>query len=120
MNMYQIGQILFLLSKKEIKIIPVQVIEEITRKALTGNSLDYIIKVNSTSTLEMSKILDDYIIFESSESLESHMFNEAKNSISIMIKKIIDNANKQFNNEKEKVQNQLENIKHAELSNSNQ
>jgi len=44
---YSIGQILYILMNRETKILPVQVIEEITKKSLNGESTNYIVRVGS-------------------------------------------------------------------------
>jgi len=41
---YSIGQVLYVLMNRETKICPVQVIEEITKKTLTGETTNYVVK----------------------------------------------------------------------------
>ena len=45
--MYDVGQVLFVVLRKKQKIIPVQVIEQIVRRSLTGETIQYQVKVPS-------------------------------------------------------------------------
>ena len=44
MNEYEVGQILFLANESSFKIIPVQVIEEVIRTTIEGQSKTYLVK----------------------------------------------------------------------------
>jgi len=76
-----VGQIVYLLSNKDIKVYPAQVVEEINRKTLSGSETSYVIKLpdKNKSEVHISKI--DAEIFTSAEELEEAMINNAKNKI---------------------------------------
>ena len=42
---YFVGQIIYLLNTEKLKVYPVQVVEEITRKSLEGKQITYIVKL---------------------------------------------------------------------------
>jgi len=45
MQMYDVGQVLFVVLRKKQKIIPVQVIEQIVRRSMDGETIQYQVKV---------------------------------------------------------------------------
>ena len=47
MQMYDVGQVLFVVLRKKQKIIPVQVIEQIVRRSLDGETIQYQVRVPS-------------------------------------------------------------------------
>ena len=101
--MYQVGQILYLLSKKSIDIKLAQVIEEINRKTLTETLNDYVVNLyfSEEVQLNLSKVKVDYIVFDSITSLEEYMISESKKSISLMLLKLKEKENRIFNKSKE-------------------
>ena len=80
-----VGQIIYLLSNKDIKVYPAQVVEEINRKTLTGSETSYVIKLpdKNKSEVHISKI--DAEIFTSAEELEEAMISNAKNKIGLLL-----------------------------------
>lgn len=81
-----VGQIIYLLSSREIRVYPAQVIEEIKRKTLSGSETSYVIKLpdKNMSEVHISKI--DAEIFTSAEDLEENMIENAKSKIRSLIK----------------------------------
>ena len=47
--MYEVGQVLYVLMKKEHTVIPVKVVEKILRKTLEGESISYIVELPTSS-----------------------------------------------------------------------
>ena len=76
-----VGQIVYLLSNRDIRVYPAQVIEEINRKTLSGSDTSYVIMLpdKDKSQVHTSKI--DVEIFTSSKELEEKMIENAKRKI---------------------------------------
>jgi len=87
---YSVGQIVYLISKKTTQVFPAQVVEQIKRKTLEGESVDYTIMLpdSNRSTISISEI--DSQVFMSVESLRSFMIENAEKSIKTMIDKAVD------------------------------
>jgi len=45
MRMYDVGQVLFIVVRKKQKIVPVQIVEQIVRRSLDGEAIQYQVKV---------------------------------------------------------------------------
>lgn len=82
---YQVGQILYVILRKETTVYPMQVIEEITKKTLDGEVTSYILKAGRdvSKTLSINDI--DGEIFDSPEAAEKVLFERVTQSISIRI-----------------------------------
>jgi hypothetical protein len=89
---YNVGQILYVVLKKDNKVIPMQVYEEITRKTMDGLKIDYVVKVGSdeNTTLKISEIEGD--IFSSPEEAISILTEKAKSSITKLVSMAQDKA----------------------------
>ena len=73
-----VGQIVYLLSNKDIKVYPAQVIEEINRKTLSGSETSYVIRLPDKNRSEVNISQIDAEIFTSSKDLEDKMIENAK------------------------------------------
>ena len=51
---YDVGQVVFLLSKKDMKVFPAQVVEEIISKKLDGENITYMAKLPNKDRTEVS------------------------------------------------------------------
>ena len=89
---YNVGQILYFVLKKDSKVIPMQVYEEITRKTMDGLKIDYVVKVGSdeNTTLKISEIEGD--IFSSPEEAITILTEKAKSSITKLVSMAQDKA----------------------------
>jgi len=78
---YTVGQVIYLLSRTEIKVYPAQVIEEIKRKTINEEIVSYVIKLPDKERTEV--VLDSICadIFTSTEDLENKMLDNAKRKI---------------------------------------
>lgn len=85
MSSYEVGQILFLLPKKENKIVPVRVVEVVVRKKLNDQSVEYIVEIpnRSRDTTSLSEL--DALAFTSERELRSYMVENSTNAIDQMI-----------------------------------
>ena len=83
---YRGGQVVYLLSRKDTKVFPVQVIEEITRKKIDGEYTSYIVKIPNKKGSELSLDEVDAEVFRDAGELEKFMVDQAKRSIEEIIK----------------------------------
>ena len=81
-----VGQMIYLLSNKEIKVYPAQVIEEINRKTLSGSETSYVIMLPDKNRSEVNISHIDAEIFTSSKALEDKMIENAKLKIKSLIR----------------------------------
>ena len=87
---YKVGQIVYLLSRKDIKIFPAQVIEEIRRKTLDKEIISYILRLPNK---DRSEVLLDEInadVFTSLEDVDSKMKKNAHEQINGFLKRAKD------------------------------
>jgi len=87
---YSVGQIVYLLSKKDLKVFPAQVIEEIKRKTLNGETVSYIVTLPDRDRSEVS--LDDLSVesFTSIEAVKNIMMSNAKSQIESILERAQD------------------------------
>tara|TARA_R110001583_G_scaffold31043_5_gene106559 strand:+ start:166 stop:588 length:423 start_codon:yes stop_codon:yes gene_type:complete len=74
---YTVGQIIYLLSKKEVKVFPAQVVEEIKRKTIEKELISYVIQLPNPEKTEvlLEEITAD--VFVSLDDLEQKMVDNA-------------------------------------------
>jgi len=95
--MYEVGQVLYVLIKKEHSVIPVKVVEKILRKTLEGESVSYIVEL---PTQEQNHVDLDRLgtsIYSSSADAMSVMIENASTTISDIVKKAENIAKSVFN-----------------------
>lgn len=81
---YKIGQVLYVLLNRETKICPVQVIEEITKRTLNGETTTYIVKLGKKcETLSLSDM--DGQVFDSVEILRKTLYERITTSVENII-----------------------------------
>jgi len=87
---YFVGQIIYLLNTEKLKVYPVQVVEEITRKSLEGKQITYIVKLPDKEGTNVNLADINAKIFVDDKNLKSFMYENAKKNID----KLVSNANK--------------------------
>lgn len=81
---YKIGQVLYVLLNRETKICPVQVVEEITKRTLTGETTTYIVKLGKKGeTVSLSDL--DGQVFDSVEVLRTTLYERITRSVENII-----------------------------------
>jgi len=84
---YQVGQILYMCDENKMKIIPIQVIEEITRTTLAnGKEKNYIVMFPDTKRTKVNLNSISHKIFEDVEVVEKFMIQNATEAIKKMRK----------------------------------
>ena len=85
MSSFEVGQILFLLPKKENKIVPVRVVEVVVRKKLNEQSVEYMVEIpnRNRDTTSLSEL--DAVTFTSDRELRDYMVSNSVNAIDRMV-----------------------------------
>ena len=78
---YTVGQVIYLLSRKDIKVYPVQVIEEVTRKTIEEELVSYVIKLPDEKETEVILDAVDAEVFTTIADVELKMMENASKQI---------------------------------------
>ena len=85
MNDYEVGQILFMSSDKSLKIIPIQVVEEVIKTTMVGKEKTYMIMFpNEDRTVVDIKTVKGKL-FRNRNEIKTHMIQNATTAIEKMI-----------------------------------
>ena len=95
-QVYDVGHILFLLFERKRQVIPVQVTEQITRKTLQGEQMEYIVTLpnDKRATTELSTLGAQ--VFYTIEAAQDYMLKSAKSAIDDMVTKTTQIASDAF------------------------
>lgn len=97
---YKIGQVLYVLLNRETKICPVQVVEEITKRTLNGETINYVVKVGKKGeTVPLSEMGGQ--VFDSIETLRKTLFERITRSVETIITSTVTRANEWYPNQVE-------------------
>jgi hypothetical protein len=92
---YRVGQVLYVLANKETKIYPVQVIEEIIKRTVAGESVSYLAKVGKSGRqVTLSEV--DGELFENVENLREVLMKRVTSTISNVIENAVTKANEWY------------------------
>jgi len=83
---FNVGQVIYLLTKKELKVYPALVCEEIQKRSLTSQSVDYIVRLPTNDMQEVSLEKLDTEIFTSLELARDEMIARASRKIDSILK----------------------------------
>jgi hypothetical protein len=78
---YRVGQVLYVILKKEASIYPMQVVEEITKKTLEGEITSYMLRAGPDPTKVLAVNDVDGEIFDSAEVAQKTLFDRVSQSI---------------------------------------
>lgn len=92
---FNVGQVIYLLTKKELKVYPALICEEIQKKSLTGKSVDYIVRLPTSDMREVSLEKLDTEIFTSISLAREEMISKASKKIDAILQSAED-ASKVF------------------------
>ena len=83
---YKVGQILYICDEERIKIIPIQVVEEVIRNTIEGSEKNYVIMFPDTkkTLASLSKVKGK--IFQDPEKVQDYMIKNASDAIKRMKK----------------------------------
>jgi hypothetical protein len=93
---YKIGQVLYVLLNRETKICPVQVVEEITKRTLGGETTTYIVKLGKKGeTMSLSDL--DGQVFDSIEVLRMTLYERITRSVENIITNTVKKSQEWYN-----------------------
>ena len=117
MNDYEVGQILFMSSDKSLKIIPIQVVEEVIKTTMSGKEKTYMIMFpNEERTVVDIKTVKGKL-FRNRNEIKSHMIQNATTAIEKMISSAETLRDETFSNIKENEVVSLEYSKTPDIKN---
>lgn len=99
---YEIGQILYVLMNRETKICPVQVVEEIIKRSLTGEVTSYIVKVGKKNELSTLSEIDGEV-FSSIDLLKETLHDKITKSVNTVIENAKTRADEWYVNDSQQV-----------------
>lgn len=85
---YTVGQVLYVVLKKETRVYPMQVVEEIVKKTLSGESTSYVVRAGSDPKAQILISDIDGDIFDSADKAKAVLIERATASIA----RLVDNA----------------------------
>ena len=82
---YEVGQVLFVILSKKSQVYPMMVVEEITKKTLQGEDVNYVLQggADPTSTVLLNQV--DGEIFESAEEAKNTLISRATSQIERLV-----------------------------------
>jgi hypothetical protein len=85
MMRYEVGQVLFVILSKKSQVYPMMVVEEITKKNLQGEDVNYVLQggADPTSTVLLNQV--DGEIFESAEEAKNTLISRATSQIERLV-----------------------------------
>ena len=84
MKRYAVGQVLYVASSTSINVIPVQIVEELTKRTLAGEETTYVIRLGQDDKkMQLSEVEGD--IYESCDQMKLALINRITSSISKLI-----------------------------------
>lgn len=89
MSSYEVGQIIYLLVEKSAQVFPVQVVEEIVRKSISGEKITYMVKLpnESAELIDLDKLKAQ--VYTSEDLLKQKMISNATSAIEKMVDKAV-------------------------------
>jgi hypothetical protein len=86
--MYEVGQVLYVVLNKKQQVVPVQVVEQVVRRSLEGEQVNYTVTVPNKSGLKDYALSDlDGNVYTSLEDVSETLTSNAKTMIEEMIEK---------------------------------
>lgn len=89
---YKVGQVLYVILRKEASIYPMQVVEEITKKTLEGELTTYMVRAGAdpNKVLPINDI--DGEVFDSAEKAKKTLIDRVSNSITLRVERAVAKA----------------------------
>ena len=88
---YRVGQILFVIPAGKVGMVPIQVVEEITKKTLSGSAVSYVVRINKAGkTGDISSI--DGEIFESAPMAQKTLLDRSNSAVVQMVQRAVAQA----------------------------
>jgi hypothetical protein len=98
--MYSIGQILFFVLSKKSQVYPMQVVEIITKKNLSGEEATYVLQAGPEKETKLTLDQVDGEVFESPDVLRQTLVHRASMQVNKLIDNAVDKSNKWYSGTK--------------------
>jgi hypothetical protein len=82
---YAVGQVLYVVLNKEMRVYPMQIIEEIIKKTLTGEETNYVVRGGTDPKAQLMMTDVDGEIFDSAEDARMMLIDKATASINALV-----------------------------------
>ena len=82
---FSVGQVIFLLIKKQQNVVPAKVVERVTRSTLEGESISYVVMMPDSKSTTMDLDSLESLVFKTLEAAQSHMIDNARSAIQKII-----------------------------------
>ena len=93
MSEYRVGQVLYVVLRKEARVFPVQVVEEVTKRTLEGTATTYMIKAQVSDGDKVLPITDvDGEVFDSADKVRQTLTDRAVNGINQRVEQAVNKA----------------------------
>lgn len=103
--MHSVGDIVYIVSNKKRQVLPAQVIEQINRKTLSGEQIQYqVLIAGAPSPVDLDSLSAVGKIFSSLEDVRSSLYKQAEIAISQVIEDASNLANIHFGEAEEEVE----------------
>jgi hypothetical protein len=99
---YSIGQVLYVLMNRETKICPVQIIEEITKKSLNGETTNYVVRSGPKGETKQLSELDGQV-FDSIDTLRQTLHEKVLKMIDIVVENSEKKAKQWYSSEEKQI-----------------
>lgn len=98
---YRVGQILFVIVNKKMQVYPMMIIEEIVKRTMQGEEVNYVLQggSDSSTTILLSQV--DGEVFESAEEAKYVLTNRATTQIERLVDSAVAKANEWYNFQKQ-------------------
>jgi sucrose-6-phosphate hydrolase SacC (GH32 family) len=100
MKEYEVGQIIYLLSPKTLKVLPSLIVEEITRKTVEETQTQFVVQMPDEKKTRVTIDEVKAKIFSDVESLREFMINNATHTIDQLIKNAVKEKEINFGHDK--------------------
>lgn len=94
---YRVGQVVYVIMAREPRVVPLQVVEEVTKRTLEGETVEYIVRGrDAENTMAISSVEGE--VFETAEKARKVLVERATSSVHRLIDKAVENARTWFTN----------------------
>ena len=94
--MYNVGQVLYTILQKQQQILPIKVVEQVTKKTLEGEKTEFFVKIPTNKKSENFNLNDFNNVYLSLEEVKNKLLENAITSIEAMVSKTIVLQEKHF------------------------
>jgi hypothetical protein len=113
---YKVGQVLYVILRKEMVVYPVQIVEEIVKKTLEGESTTYVVQAGIDQAKKVLLNEVDGEVFESADKAKKLLIDRVSISISQKVEEAKQRAKKWYTNCQKAQENALQPLLDASQS----